>query len=126
MNINAIVWFEIYVEDMDRAVKFYETVLNKKLEKMITPDGFDGEMYAFPSNQEAGGASGAIVKMECYKPSGMGTIVYFASDDCTLELSRVEAAGGKIIDAKMSIGEYGFIGLVSDSEGNTIGFHSMK
>lgn len=124
--MNAVVWFEIYVEDMSRAVKFYESVLGKTLEKMQAPEGFDGEMYAFPSSQEAGGASGALVKMECYKPSGMGTIVYFGSEDCAFELSRVETAGGKIIDNKTAIGEYGFIGLVSDTEGNTIGFHSMQ
>lgn len=124
--MNAVVWFEIYVEDMKRAVNFYETVLGKTLEKMQVPEGFDGEMFAFPSSQDGGGASGALVKMEGYKPSGMGTIVYFGSEDCAIEISRVEAAGGKIIDAKMAIGEYGFVGLVSDTEGNTIGFHSMQ
>ncbi|QQR99248.1 MAG: VOC family protein [Sphingobacteriales bacterium] len=124
--MNPVVWFEIYVNDMNRAVSFYETVLAKKLEAMPAPEGFDGEMYAFPSDQNGGGASGALVKMECYKPSGMGTIVYFGSEDCAVELSRVEQAGGKIIDNKTSIGAYGFIGLVSDTEGNTIGFHSMQ
>jgi hypothetical protein len=47
MGCNAVVWFEIYVQDMPRARAFYEAVLGKKLEKLEGPAG-ELEMWAFP------------------------------------------------------------------------------
>ena len=60
------------------------------------------------------------------KPSAVGILVYFACRDCAEELSRVESAGGKVVAPKFAIGEHGFCGLASDTEGNTIGFHSIQ
>ena len=125
MNRNPVGWFEIYVQDMDRAKKFYEAVLHIELMKLESPDP-EIEMLAFPMNMEAGGASGALAKMEGCPSGGMRTLVYFSCEDCASEASRVEAAGGKICKPKMSIGQYGFIALVNDTEGNMIGLHSMQ
>ena len=125
MNRNPVGWFEIYVQDMDLAKKFYEAVLHVELMKLESPDP-EIEMQAFPMNMEAGGASGALAKMEGCPSGGMGTLVYFSCEDCASEASRVEAAGGKICKPKMSIGQYGFIALVNDTEGNMIGLHSMQ
>ena len=125
MNRNPVGWFEIYVQDMDRAKKFYEAVLHVELMKLESPDP-EIEMQAFPMNMEAGGASGALAKMEGCPSGGMGTLVYFSCEDCANEASRVEAAGGKVFKPKMSIGNYGFIALVIDTECNTIGLHSMQ
>ena len=70
--------------------------------------------------------AGALVKMEG-KDSGVGgTLIYFSCEDCAVEAARAAENGGKIQKEKISIGEYGFIVLVSDSEGNLIGLHSMK
>jgi uncharacterized protein len=52
--------------------------------------------------------------------------VYFGSEDCAIEESRVTEAGGKVMKPKMSIGEYGYISLCVDTEGNVFGLHSMK
>lgn len=126
MNIkNPIVWFEIYVDDMKRASKFYETVLEVKLERMPNPTEDDMEMKVFPGDMDTYGANGALVKMEGVKAGGNSTIIYFGSDDCTIEEERIERAGGKIFKPKMAIGEHGFITLFSDTEGNMIGLHSM-
>jgi predicted enzyme related to lactoylglutathione lyase len=59
-------------------------------------------------------------------PSGVSTIIYFASEDCAIEEKMIPELGGKIHKSKMSIGEYGFIALAMDPEGNMIGFHSMN
>ncbi|MGB4772656.1 MAG: VOC family protein [Chitinophagaceae bacterium] len=127
MKPNAVAWFEIYVNDMPRAKKFYETVLATTLSHLPSPnEGDGGEMYAFPMDYEAPNASGALVKHPMGQPSATGTLVYFGSEDCATELGRVEAAGGKVQAPKFSIGEFGFIGIASDTEGNTIGFYSMK
>ncbi len=130
MKNNPVVWFEIYVQDMARARKFYEAVLDIKLEKMPAPTAeMDMEMWAFPSDKETAqnsyGACGMLVKMEGYPSAGGGTIVYFGCKDCAVQASRVAANGGTVVKDKMSIGEHGFIALASDSEGNMIGFHSM-
>jgi predicted enzyme related to lactoylglutathione lyase len=122
---NPVRWFEIYVENMDRARRFYETVFGIKLEKLSVPDG-GLDMYAFPMSDKLPGAGGALVRMEGVRPTPGGTLVYFGCEDCATEASRVNQAGGRIERAKMSIGEYGHIVLAFDSEGNMIGLHSMS
>jgi predicted enzyme related to lactoylglutathione lyase len=122
---NPIVWFEIYVQDMPRARKFYESVFKIKLERIPGPDI---EMYGFPSDPEKRGSSGSLVKMEGFPAGGTSNsvLVYFACEDCAVEESRVTKAGGKVQREKMAIGKYGFISLVFDTEGNMVGLHSMK
>jgi predicted enzyme related to lactoylglutathione lyase len=63
--------------------------------------------------------------MEGMAPGGGGTLIYFSCNDCAVEESRVEGAGGTVIKPKLSIGAYGFMSLVLDTEGNTIGLHSQ-
>jgi len=122
---NVVGWFEIPTSDMDRAVKFYETVFGLKLqrEKMGELD-----MAWFPFNMDAYGSAGSLVYMpNFYKPSGEGTVVYLTanSGDLANEMSRVEAAGGKVLMDKNQISEeHGFMGLFLDSEGNRVAMHS--
>jgi uncharacterized protein len=131
---NPFVWTEIYAEDLARAQKFYETVLNIQMQPAEVPAGMEAEegsdeyfeMLFFPGNMDLHGSSGALVKSAMFKPGAGGTLNYFSCEDCAVEISRVEAAGGKVIQGKMSIGQYGFCGICTDSEGNRIGFHSMK
>ena len=123
---NPVVWFEIYVDNMDRAKKFYEAVLNIDMDDMADPNDPKVKMYSFPKQMDKPDASGAIVKTEGFKPGGNGTIVYFGSQDCAVEEARVSGSGGKILKGKMPIGEYGFMSLCIDTEGNTFGLHSMK
>ncbi|MDX2242665.1 MAG: VOC family protein [Leptolyngbyaceae cyanobacterium bins.302] len=120
MKSNPIVWCEIYVQDMDRAKSFYESVFQVKLEQLESP-GVD--MWTFPMEMDQVGASGALVKMEGVKSGGSGTIPYFHCDEVATELERVVAAGGQIQQPKTSIGQYGFMALMVDTEGNTIGLH---
>lgn len=124
MQPNPVVWFEIYVHDLQRAKRFYETVFQVKLEKLDSPAP-DIEMLSFPMQQNAAGAAGALCKMPGYTP-GFGTIIYFACNDCAVEQGRVAQAGGRVEKPKMSIGQYGAISLVVDTEGNMIGLHSMS
>ncbi|NOH78724.1 VOC family protein [Vibrio sp. RE86] len=126
MEMNPVGWFEIYVEDMDRAKGFYQKVFNTVLENIGDEPKVDIDMWAFPSSMEQYGAAGALAKMEGVSPGGNSTLVYFSCEDCAIEQGRVEAAGGKVVHPKFSIGQHGFISMVSDTEGNMIGLHSMS
>jgi len=86
----------------------------------------DIKMQAFPMEMNGEGAAGALVKMKGFEPGGNGTVVYFRSDDCAIEEGRVEKAGGKILQSKQSLGEYGFMVLANDTEGNMFGVHSQQ
>lgn len=124
--MNAVVWFEIYVSDMKRALSFYEKVFATKLQKLEDPSG-ESEMWTFDSSgPETPGAAGALVKMQMMGPGSGGTLVYFGCEDCAVQAGRIPAAGGKIERPKMQIGPHGFICIAKDTEGNTIGLHSMK
>ncbi len=122
---NAIGWFDIYVSDMDRAVAFYESVLNRKLDPIGDPTG-ETRMMSFPANMAVYGAAGALVKSPYSLPGPGGTLVYFSTDDCAAEESRVPASGGKVVRTKFSIGEFGWVTLCEDTEGNIFGLSSMK
>ena len=124
MANNAVGWFEIYVQDMNRAKAFYESVFKTQLQKLENPGGF--EMWAFPMQPEGNGAAGALIRMEGFPSGGNSTIVYFICADCSVEAKRASTQGGKIFKEKVSIGQHGFIALVTDTEGNLIGLHSMK
>lgn len=123
MANNPVGWFEIYVQDMNRAKAFYESVLATKLERLESP-GI--EMWAFPMHRDGAGAAGSLVKYEGYPSGGNSTLVYFTCSDCATEAKRAAAHGGAIFKDKFSIGQYGFIALVTDTEGNMIGLHSMQ
>ena len=126
MANNPIVWFEIYVDDLVRAKKFYSDVLAVELEPLGDPTDSSIEMMAFPQNMEQYGASGTLVKMDGFSAGRNSTLVYFSCEDCAVEEARIAAAGGSVVKPKRGIGEYGFISLGTDSEGNMFGLHSMQ
>lgn len=124
---NPFTWIEIYVDDMPRAQAFYENMLQINMIPMQTPGDFVGlEMLSFPWANGESNISGALCKMDNMKPGAGGTLAYFACDDCAVETARAEAAGGQVLQPKMQLGEHGFCSVVMDTEGNSIGLHSMK
>lgn len=122
MEHNLVAWFEIPVNDMDRAKAFYEKVFNIE----INVQDFGGVLMGwFPGQGDIPGASGSLVKQETYIPSQEGTLVYFHSPDLADELGRVEAAGGVVTQEKTLISEeIGYMGVALDTEGNRIALYS--
>lgn len=117
-------WFEIPTVDMERAIKFYETVFETKLSRNKMGD-FD--MAWFPWNENDKGSGGSLVNHKEYKPTSDGTLIYFTSEDVDNELSRIKKAGGKILSPKTEISpDIGFMGLFIDTEGNRIALHSRN
>ena len=124
-KMNAVGWFDIFVDDLDRAVAFYEKVLGHKLEPMGDPTG-ETQMMAFQGDMTVYGAAGALTKSAHGKPGVGGTIIYFMAEDVAVEEARVADAGGIVIRPKFSIGEFGFVTLCQDTEGNMFGMNSLK
>lgn len=123
---NAINWFEIPVSNYERAKKFYSEVLGTEI---IDHEMGDKNMKygIFPYDMESNKVGGAIMQMEGMNPSTDGSTVYLnGGDDLNVPLSRVEAAGGKVIMPKMDIKENGFIAQFTDTEGNRVALHSME
>jgi len=128
-GVNPVGWFEIYVQDIDKGQKFYETVLGVTMTDLPSPTDEPFTMRMFSNDENAmnqTGASGAICHMEGMPSGGNSTIVYFITEDCAVEESRVAAAGGSVFKSKFSIGPHGFIALCTDPDGNMFGLHSMK
>ncbi len=125
MKHNPFAWIEIPVNDMTRAVLFYETVFQIKLHQV----DFGGlQMAWFPNvGNDVPGATGTLIKHESYIPSEQGTLVYFYSENVQNELDRLIEAGGKLIQPKTQISpEHGYMAVFKDPEGNRIALHSAK
>lgn len=122
-NVNPVNWFDINVSNLNNAKEFYETIFNIKL--VDFPIEF-GKQSGFPFDPKGPNITGALVEKENFVPSSNNTVIYFESEDCKTEENLVEKAGGKIIRPKMSIGEFGFVSILMDRDGNTIGLHSRK
>ena len=121
--MNPVSWFEVPVEDMQRAKSFYEKVFDLD----VQVQDFGGVMMGFfPSDENGMGASGSLLKNPSYVPAGSeGVLIYFNCGDLGLELGRVEAAGGNVLKEKTQISpEVGYMGLFMDTEGNRIALHS--
>jgi predicted enzyme related to lactoylglutathione lyase len=123
MNNNPVGWFEIYVQDMDRAKAFYESVFDVQLARIDNPDI---EIWAFPMQTERYGAPGALVRMPGFASGANSVLIYFNCSDCAAETAKAAGSGGKVEKEKFAIGEYGYISLIIDTEGNMIGLHSMQ
>ena len=123
---NAINWFEIPVTNYERAKKFYSDVLGVEIIDHHMDDK-NVKYGIFPYEMESHRVGGALMQMEGMNPSTEGSTVYLnGGDDLNTPLSKVEAAGGKVIMPKMDIQENGFIAQFTDTEGNRVAFHSMS
>ena len=126
MKINPVGWFDIYVSDMVRARKFYEGLLSIEFTAFMSPMDSDMEMLMFPLEGSVYGAGGALVKHSMRGPSSGGTLVYFSVADCGERSEWAQSQGQHIIVPRTSIGEEGYISVITDPEGNNIGLHSHQ
>ena len=122
---NAISWVEIPATDLARAQLFYEKIFDLNLVAMDFPNI---KMRMFPLDDMMGVGGALVDSGGFHKPSGTdGPLIYLnGNPDVQNILDKVEAAGGKILLPRTDISPHGFIALVSDTEGNTIGLYSMQ
>jgi uncharacterized protein len=117
---NQIVWVDIPVVELDRAIQFYSAVLGAKVKK----EEFSGMALGLLPH-EGEDVGGCLTKDESYKPSTDGPLIYLNVQGRLDEAQgAVESNGGKVLQPKHQIGPYGFRAVVLDSEGNRIALHS--
>jgi hypothetical protein len=125
---NTIVWADIPVKDLDRAMKFYGAVLQREF---IKAEGMEGIALEAPSGEAPDGqpdeypVSFDLALAENQKPSTEGCTIYLNSrGEPEAMIDRAVAAGGELIMPVTDMGEMvGSIGFFKDSEGNRIGVH---
>jgi predicted enzyme related to lactoylglutathione lyase len=123
--MNAVaVWFELPTTDLQRAETFYRAVFGFPLRRETSCDGsLLMSVFDVPDTE----FKGALVKGEHFTPGLNGALVYLnAGRDLSEPLSRVEGAGGRVVMPKTAIGQYGYIAMFLDSEGNRVGLHSQE
>ena len=121
---SLVSWIEIPVTDMNRAKKFYEAILQVKLQDAKLASGL--EMSFFPVEQTGTGGALCCVE-EHYRPSKDGVVIYLTADpDIDTMLELVEKSGGRILQQKKQIlesSDYGHMALFIDTEGNRIALY---
>ncbi|HMU09844.1 MAG TPA: VOC family protein [Ferruginibacter sp.] len=123
---NAISWFEIPTTDINRAQKFYEAIFSISMMPMDLPNI---KMRMFPLDDMMTQVGGALVDSGGFHKASAteGPLIYLnGNPDVQNILDRVQAAGGSIVVPKTEISpEYGFMAVITDTEGNRIGLHSV-
>jgi uncharacterized protein len=118
---NTVVWFDIPVTDMDRAIRFYQTVTQSEMKRLTLETGKETALFA--SKDE--GVTGALFKSSNDKPSEFGSRVYLNAEPSIDDwIERVKSAGGCIAVEKTKIPGHGFFAYFIDSEGNRVGLNA--
>jgi predicted enzyme related to lactoylglutathione lyase len=122
---NSLNWFEISVTDISRAKRFYETIFGIEMPEQ---EMMGMQMAFFPAEDMNGKVSGALVQSSSHKPSADGAKIYLnGNPDLSHALSKIEAAGGKVVMPKTKISEdIGHMAFFIDTEGNAVALHSNK
>lgn len=127
--MSALHWFEIAVNDIQRATKFYEQVLDAKIQVMDMTAQMGSMLGMLPTRD---GVGGALVQnsQQGYTPSQSGTLVYLVVDgDLNHAVKRVGTAGGQVLLPKTPLGDGaggGYVAWMTDTEGNKIGLFSSQ
>jgi predicted enzyme related to lactoylglutathione lyase len=120
---NPVVWVEFPTSDYERAKRFYAAVFGFKYQDV---ENLGYRLALFQGGQmDSYGTSGALIYGEGYTPSHDGALTYFHAPDMKETEKKIQQNGGKVFKPKFSIGQWGYIAICEDSEGNRIGLHSM-
>jgi predicted enzyme related to lactoylglutathione lyase len=117
---HAVSWFELPATDLERAVAFYTAIIGKPLTDIAEAD--DRRFAMFPAED---GVSGAVVAGPGYVPSTDGALVFLnVGGVLQPAVDRVEAAGGRVLNPRFEMGEWGVAAFIVDTEGNKVALHA--
>ena len=114
--MSRVFYFEMPVEDFDRATKFYESVFGWKVTKT---ERASGPYYAVKTGDDSNpGINGSFFKKE----EGWTTISnVIGVKDIDGAIDKISKLGGTIIFPKTVINGVGYLAYFKDPEGNTFG-----
>ena len=119
---NQIVWVDIPVHDLDRAIRFYSAVLGEE----VTREEYGGTSMGVLPHKPGDVVGACLFKKEGEEPSAKGALLYLnAAGRLDQAIAAVEPHGGKVLQPKQAISPYGFRAVILDSEGNRLALHSM-
>lgn len=123
--MTQVVWVEVPVVDLERAMKFYQTVF--KLPPAEIVDEGVRQTATLNSGSAEGKSGFSLNKTANFEPSNKGALAYLdTGEDLTGHLNRVEPAGGKVVEAKTSMGSAGYYATFLDTEGNLLALYSYQ
>ena len=112
----TIVHFDIQVDNIERAKKFYETLFNWKIEKA------PGEMpYYFIETTDLDGQKGVGGGMAKREKTGQQITNFIGVSSIDEYIEKLKALGGKVIESKTTIVGWGYLAVCLDTENNTFG-----
>lgn len=122
---DKISWFEMPADDVARVSEFYSQVFGWATPSMGYDATFALTVKADESGNptEVGGINGGFHKRQ--GASDAGPVINIHVDDIDAKLAAVEKAGGRVVQPRTDVGEYGLsMALFSDTEGNTMGMYN--
>lgn len=116
---DRVVWFDLPVADLARAMRFYGAVLGVKVSEERAGD------FRFAVLEHGPTGNGGCLVPNAKEVSAAGILVYMNVDGRLRDaLAQVENHGGKVLKRSESIGAHGYRAIVLDSEGNRVALHS--
>lgn len=117
---SRVSWFDMPVEDLERAIAFYSAVLDCEIMREDATSGTIGVI-----SHMDGEIAGSLFKKEGYPPSAQGALIYLnVNGRLANAVLQVKEKGGHILREVHAISPWGYRALVLDSEGNRIALHS--
>lgn len=118
---DSVVHFEIPVDKMERAQKFYKETFGWSINAM--PEMGYALLGTTPTNSEGrptepGAINGGMLERQDPVKHTVVTVSVASIDDAE---KRINKNGGKMIRKKMAVGDMGFAAYFQDSEGNVVG-----
>jgi hypothetical protein len=123
-------FFEIPVDNLTRAGKFYATTFDWKINELpemhYTQIGTveADRMGVRGTPKEPGAINGGMV--ERGRQPTQTPIIYIKVEDIERACALVEKNGGKVIKSKAPVGDFGFAAYFEDTEGNTVGLWEFR
>ncbi|WP_374353169.1 VOC family protein [Chitinimonas sp.] len=119
--MNHIVWVDIPVNDLDRAIRFYSAVLDCE----VSRQGGPGFLFGLLPHEGDEVAGCLYTPDGDNAPSASGPLVYLnVASRMAAALEAVTLLGGSIVKPAHPIGPHGFRAIILDSEGNRIALHA--
>ncbi len=121
-----LAYFEVPVDDLERAKRFYKEVLGWDVKKSAMPESPPDYMDISTGKSAKNTMNGGGMFKRNKEMPGAMIVAYSIVPDIDKALAAAQQLGGKVVMPKMAIKGVGQVAQVKDPEGNTIGLWQME